>query len=130
TAMPGHCYEYRISDTDMDGRITVRHEIRVVYTETLRPAGTRLSPAYPNPFNPETRLSFSMTDDSDVSLSVLDSNGRVVRQLLSKAAKKAGTYNLTWDATDNAGLPVPAGVYMIVLQAGGLFHSQRVLYLK
>ncbi|MBN2200897.1 hypothetical protein JW777_02970, partial [bacterium] len=29
TAMPGHCYEYRISDTDMDGRITVRHEIRV-----------------------------------------------------------------------------------------------------
>ncbi len=130
TAMPGHCYEYRISDTDTDDRTTVRHEIRVVYAKTVLPAETRLSPAYPNPFNPETRLSFSITDDSDVSLSVLDSNGRIVRQLISKAAKKAGTYNFVWNAADDAGLPVPAGVYMILLQAGGLVQSQKVLYLK
>jgi hypothetical protein len=130
TVMPGHCYEYRISDTDTDGKTTVRHEIRVVYSETAIPAETRLSPAYPNPFNPETRLSIRIADDSDVSLSILDSNGRIVRRLLSKAAKKAGAYNYTWNAADDTGLPVPAGVYMILLQAGGLFHSQKVLYLK
>ncbi len=130
TAMPGHSYEYRISDTDTDGKTTVRHEIRIVYTRTALPTETRLSPAFPNPFNPETRISFSVTDDSNVSLSILDSNGRVVRQLISRAAKKAGTYDYTWNAADDAGLPVPAGVYMILLRAGGLFQSQKVLYLK
>jgi hypothetical protein len=126
----GRVYEYRISDTDTDGKTVIRRTLRVAYDETVLPSETGMDPAFPNPFNPETRVLLRITEPGPVSLTVLDANGRRIRTLIPAAAREAGSYDLRWDATDETGRAVPCGVYVILLRAGKTVSSQKVLYLK
>ncbi|NOZ09042.1 MAG: T9SS type A sorting domain-containing protein, partial [FCB group bacterium] len=91
--------------------------------ETVPDAFT-LSPAYPNPFNPVTTVSYSLPEDSDVALAVYDLAGKRVEQLVS-GPQPAGSYTVSWDAGAQA-----SGVYFIVLQSGATRLQQKVVLLK
>jgi len=83
-----------------------------------------LLPAYPNPFNPVTTISFGLPEESNVSLVVYDLQGRIVETLL-KSQTKAGYHHVTWDAQDEA-----SGVYFVKLTAGTFTTQQKVLLVK
>jgi len=88
------------------------------------PSECRLEPPSPNPFNPETVVSYKLKALSHVSLRVYDAAGREVRTLV-EGWREAGEQDLTFDATGMA-----AGVYFVRLQAAGTSQVQKLVLLK
>ena len=92
--------------------------------DMITPSDIVLNNAYPNPFNPSTRISFAIPSDMHVDLSIYDINGRMVEQLINDV-KLAGSYDINWDASMNA-----SGVYFIRFNADGNMHTQKILLVK
>jgi flagellar hook assembly protein FlgD len=65
----------------------------------------------PNPFNPSTRIQFTLAQDDHVQLQVLDLAGRRVRTLLLEP-RSAGLHEVVWDGRDALGRRVASGVYL------------------
>jgi len=82
---------------------------------------------YPNPFNPSTTIAFALPQASEVTLSIFNTNGQLVKKLVA-GEMNAGQHNLTWDATNERGERVASGVYLYVIKAGE-FTAQRKLVL-
>lgn len=72
---------------------------------------------FPNPFNPITTFHYQLPKQSHVNLTLYDLLGREVRQLVN-AIQEKGRKSVRWDATDEKGSLVSAGVYLIQLQSG------------
>ncbi|MBN2170485.1 MAG: agmatine deiminase family protein [Candidatus Krumholzibacteriota bacterium] len=84
---------------------------------------------YPNPFNPKTTFSFELLYPDDARLAVYDAQGRLVKVLVDGLCA-AGRTAVTWDGTDEAGAPVPAGVYFYRLRAAGLEYGRPAVLVK
>ncbi len=84
---------------------------------------------YPNPFNPETTVRFSLAADSKVELKVFNVKGQLVRTLCDEALP-VGNHEITWDGTDNAKNSVSSGVYLIDLNIDGKSLRNKALLLK
>jgi hypothetical protein len=89
----------------------------------------RLGQNYPNPFNPTTTIPFFLPADSDVRLSVFDSQGKVVRVLVSNPMP-AGSKEVIWDGRDTNGTQVSSGLYFCQLKASGTVETRKLLLLK
>ena len=97
------------------------------------PTKFALLPNYPNPFNPETTISYQLPPtgqaaNSQVNLTVYNLNGQIVRRLV-KGNQPAGTYSVKWDGTDDRGVPVASGVYFYRLTTGSGFVATRKMIL-
>ena len=79
---------------------------------------------HPNPFNPTTKIIYSIPKESNVIISVYDLLGREIEKLV-KEEKSRGTYELTWSAEN-----LPSGVYFYRLQAGSFVETKKMLLLK
>jgi hypothetical protein len=84
----------------------------------VRPAS--LAGAYPNPFNPETVIRYSLFVTGDVRLSVYNALGQEVALLVNEL-QPAGTYQIGWDASS-----LPAGLYFVRLEAVEAGHSSNM----
>lgn len=73
--------------------------------------------AAPNPFNPQTWISFDLPAASDVRLDVFDARGRRVVRLLDDH-RAAGAHKTSWDGRGEDGRDLPSGVYLLKLEAG------------
>ncbi len=93
-----------------------------------RPAAFALATNYPNPFNPATTIQYALPQPADVQLTVYNVVGQVVRTLVAEH-QAAGRYLVAWDATNDNGQSLSAGVYFYRLQAGGEFHAVRKMLL-
>ena len=88
------------------------------------PYSFELEALYPNPFNPSTELSFSLSMDSHVKLAAYDVQGKQV-DVIFEGAQSVGSHSYTWNASE-----LSSGVYYIRLQAGELAASQKALLIK
>ena len=88
-----------------------------------------LSQNYPNPFNPVTRLSYDLHEDSFVSITIYDMLGNVVNNLVN-TNQSSGYKSVQWNATDNKGQPVSAGVYLYTIEAGKFIQTKKMILLK
>ena len=93
-------------------------------SDDLIPSSTELSNIYPNPFNPQTNINYSIKDLSDVNISVYNVNGRKMEELLN-AQQLPGQYHLTWTAAD-----IPSGIYIVRMTAGSFEDARKVMLLK
>ena len=93
------------------------------------PSSFALHPNYPNPFNPSTTISYSIPENADVMLSVYDMRGRMIKSLVNKN-QAAGRYLVEWNATDDYGSNVGAGVYIYQLRSGNKTFSQKMVLMK
>lgn len=95
------------------------------------PFGGRLLPAWPNPFNPATRLRFDLegAGPRPVSLRIFDVRGRLVRRLLESPLAE-GRHDVPWTGTDDRGAMVASGVYVVRLQAPGVDERGRLVLLR
>ncbi len=95
-----------------------------------RPAVFSLADNYPNPFNPTTTLQYALPQVADVALTVYNVLGQPVRTLVAER-QAAGRYAVEWDATNDQGHRLSAGMYFYRLQAGGDFREvKKMLLLK
>ena len=84
---------------------------------------------YPNPFNPVTTLRYDLYEDSFVKITVYDMIGNVIKNLTSER-QTAGCKTTRWNATNNQGQPVSAGVYLYKIQAGDYSQTKKMILLK
>ena len=84
---------------------------------------------YPNPFNPTTTLKYDLPEDALVNITIYDMMGRQVSTLVS-SQQTAGYKSVQWNATNNAGKPVSAGLYLYTIQAGDYTQTKKMVLLK
>jgi len=84
---------------------------------------------YPNPFNPTTTISFSITNDSNIELSIYSIKGQKVKQLINDQLL-AGEHSVLWDGKDGNNLPVGSGIYFYKLEAGNFQKVNKMILLK
>lgn len=101
----------------------------ITSAESAPAAGHALGANYPNPFNPATRIDFTLGADSHVQLEVLTVDGRRVATLVD-GPLAAGPHTATWRGLDDAGNAQPSGVYLYRLSAGDWVESRRMILLK
>ncbi len=88
-----------------------------------------LAPAYPNPFNPRTSLTFALPQAGPVQLVVHDLAGRRLAVLVDEV-RGAGQHQVVWDGTDVTGRRVASGTYLARLVAGGESRTQKLQLVK
>ena len=94
-----------------------------------QPIEFTLSANYPNPFNPTTTIDYSIATAGDVSIVVYDMMGREVRSLVADFATP-GSYSVVWDATNNQGLSVAAGMYVYKMTSSDFVEVNKMLLVK
>ncbi len=93
------------------------------------PAVVQLETPSPNPASGGATLRFGLPRAAGVELSIYDPSGRRVRQLVSSTGA-AGGHSVTWDARDDSGSPVGAGLYFVRLRADGVTRIVRLTVLR
>ena len=98
------------------------------------PAETELLRNYPNPFNPETWIPYHLAEDADVSLTIYDSNGTLVRSI-DIGHQTAAKYDtrakaVYWDGRNQFGEQVASGIYFYSLSAGDFSATRKMVILK
>jgi len=95
-----------------------------------RPTRYTLHPCYPNPFNPETTISYDLQEPAIVNLTIYDVTGRVVQTLVDAESTPGGSYEVVWNGRDRAGRVAAAGVYFCRLDVGGYSQTRRMVLVK
>ena len=88
-----------------------------------------LNENYPNPFNPETTIRFSLPDAMAVRLMVYNNIGQQVRQLIF-GYQSAGHHQVVWDGRNDRGFKVSSGIYFLRLYAGEQSFVRRMILQK
>jgi hypothetical protein len=89
----------------------------------------KVDPSYPNPFNPVTTLRYHLTEDGLVKITIYDLLGREVKRLVN-SEQTAGYKSIQWDATNDAGSPVSAGLYLYTIQVGEFRQTKKMVLMK
>lgn len=97
--------------------------------ENILPTRTDLFSAVPNPFNPQTRLSFDMAAPGMARLAVYDVAGRLVTTLVNEH-REAGHHSVVWNGRDANGQMSATGVYFCRFGAVGFTKSMRMVLIK
>ena len=93
------------------------------------PNGWRLSPAYPNPFNPSTTVNYQVPQTGLVNLTVYDLRGDLVR-ILVHTVQPGGSHSISWNGVDDHGKAVASGVYIIELLGAQSSQVQKITLLR
>lgn len=128
-AGPGVLF-YRLKQLDTDGAFEYTQAVSVTFGV---PEVFALAQNYPNPFNPTTEIRYQIPARDaiarDTELAVYNLLGQKVRTLV-REQQGPGFYSVTWDATDEAGIPLPSGVYAYQLRSGGFAAVKKMLLVR
>ena len=83
-----------------------------------------LNQSYPNPFNPNTTISFQIKQFSNVNINVYDINGRIIANLFN-GFKSAGEYSINWNAAN-----IPSGTYFLNMSTNSFSSTQKLMLIK
>ncbi len=89
------------------------------------PTEFSLSNNYPNPFNPSTKISFSLPQNGNVSLMIFDVTGKEVKTVIENSMRQAGNYTLNLDMSGFS-----SGVYFYQISFNNLLQTKKMLLLK
>lgn len=84
---------------------------------------------YPNPFNPDTNISFTLSEKAEANIQIYNLKGQIVREMGVKPYK-SGVNTINWDGRDNSHNPVSSGIYFIRINTGSESHSHKMLMMK
>ena len=93
------------------------------------PTEYALNQNYPNPFNPITNIEYDLHKDGNVIITIYDLNGHVIKDLIN-GTQTLGRQSIKWNATNNIGHPVSAGVYIYRVHVDGFSQTKKMVLLK
>jgi len=79
---------------------------------------------FPNPFNPTTRITYGLSENSDVQIIVYDISGKQIQSLLNDF-QSPGYHSINWDAAS-----YPSGMYFAEIKAGKYKHIKKLMLIK
>jgi flagellar hook assembly protein FlgD len=100
-----------------------------VRANAARPDEFVLYPAYPNPFNPGTTLSFELPETQQVRLTVYDLRGQAVKILVDNELE-AGRHTINFDGKNTGGVRLSSGIYYIVMRDKARTVSEKIILLR
>ncbi|MFA6911404.1 MAG: FlgD immunoglobulin-like domain containing protein, partial [Candidatus Cloacimonadaceae bacterium] len=114
-----------------DGEIMIRAIVQVGSSnpEGVSPVLTLSASNYPNPFNPETTISFTVPQNGQTSVKIFNLKGQEVRSLLNKEMP-AGSSTIVWNGTDDSGKNVASGLYFVRVQNNCKAVTRKMLLSK
>jgi hypothetical protein len=130
--------KFSVSATDGIDTVNVTGDDRVLFVNRYEylstegegvPVEFALHENYPNPFNPTTTLRFDLPEISDITLTIYNMLGQKVRTF-NYQNTSAGYHSVTWDATNDYGEQVGAGVYLYQLQTKDFVKTRKMVLLK
>ncbi|HUI64803.1 MAG TPA: IPT/TIG domain-containing protein, partial [Bacteroidota bacterium] len=95
----------------------------------LLPVSYALEQNYPNPFNPSTTIRYGLAKRGEVTLEIYNALGQRVRTLVN-AAQGAGTYEVVWNGTTDAGTMVASGVYFYRLRTESFTSVRKLIMIR
>lgn len=98
-------------------------DVKESYTNNI-PASFELSQNYPNPFNPSTKIVYTVSEATNINLTVFNILGQKVAQLVNDF-KNVGTYEVTFDAEN-----LPSGLYLYTFEDGNTRITKKMTLLK
>ncbi len=130
-------YYYWLENVDYNGTSTFRGPVLVNVLEQGDPGtlpvipveAIQLNNAYPNPFNPETNISFDLQTESFVNITIYNVKGQKIMTLTSQDLY-AGHHHLVWNGSDENGNPVGSGVYFYRMIAGKFDSTKKIVLVK
>jgi hypothetical protein len=90
---------------------------------------TALRGNYPNPFNPETTISYELKDAGNVRLDVYNAKGQLVRSLVN-TNQAAGRYKVVFNGRDDMGNPLASGLYLYRFSAGTFSSTRKMMLME
>ena len=124
-----YCRQDSPGPTNGDIRRIVRTSA-VGVPRPLAAAGPSFTTPYPSPSAGAFHFSYSLSEPAEVTLVILDLGGRVVRRLIGPERQEARAHECAWDGRDDRGRAVPAGIYRVVLTAGGRTLERRAVRVR
>ncbi len=124
----GNTYYYKLQDVDFNGNMAFHGPISVT-VEASAPTKYELAQCYPNPFNPETAINFSIREAGKISLKIYNLQGQVIRTLVD-GEKTAGSYSIMWNGTNDQGVRVSSGTYLYSLKVNGFEETKKLTVMK
>jgi len=113
-----------------DDRVVFVNRYEYLSTESEGiPTEFALHENYPNPFNPTTTLRFDLPEISDITLTIYNMLGQKVKTF-NMQSTPAGYHSVTWNATNDLGEQVGAGVYLYQLQTNNFVKTRKMVLLK
>ena len=91
--------------------------------------GFAIEQNFPNPFNPVTTLRYNLPENGNVNITIYGMLGKKVKTLINQT-QDAGYRSVIWDATNDYGKPVSAGIYLYQIQAGEYIQTKKMVLLK
>jgi len=134
----GATVRFNVKATDGIDTVDVTGDNRVIYVNRYEylstegegvPVEFALHENYPNPFNPTTTLRFDLPEVSDITLTIYNMLGQKVRTF-DYQNTSAGYHSVKWNATNDYGDPVGAGVYLYQLQTKDFVKTRKMVLLK
>lgn len=128
-------YYYWLQILDLDGFFDFHGPIAVYYNSSGEygnpeiPLFTNLKSVYPNPFNPQAFIPYSIAVASEVSFRIYNSRGQVVRTF-EPGTQVPGEYRIEWDGKDDQGRGLANGVYYVRMISGKNSYQRKAVLLK
>ncbi len=88
-----------------------------------------LEKCYPNPFNPETSIEYSVKNNTEVEIYIFNIKGQKVKTLVEKSAS-AGDHKVVWHGKSDSGKAVSSGVYFVKLVTGNHIETRKIVLMK
>ena len=123
------CPPYPDCVTDYVGYQDTTNCVQVSIIDETLPIIYKLYNAYPNPFNPVTTLRYDLPENAMINIAIYDMLGRQVKTLVNQT-QDAGYRSVIWDATNDYGKHVSAGIYLYQIQAGEYISTKKMVLLK
>jgi len=108
--------------------ITIHTPVPEIENTSL-PRKTELQGNYPNPFNPETQIKFSLHHETEVQINIYNIKGQLVKTLVHKTYP-AGNYLVLWNGTDEQGRKVSSGIYYYQMLSQEYTALKKMVLLK
>ncbi|MGK9477012.1 T9SS type A sorting domain-containing protein [Melioribacter sp. OK-6-Me] len=113
-----------LSDDNGNYRIDILTSVQDDFTI---PSSFTLGQSYPNPFSSSTAIPYGLHNENDVTVTIYDVLGRVVRKF-NVGRQTVGTHSIIWDGTNGIGQKVASGIYFYKLEAGGESQVKKMIF--
>ena len=120
----GHLYLYRFLQNAYP-----EYSLKHIQGGSVIPKTIKLAQNYPNPFNPMTEIKYELFEDLFVNITIYDLLGNATSNLVN-VNQSSGYKSVQWNATNNQGQPVSAGVYLYMIKAGEYRETKKMILLK